>query len=80
MNFSYLIFSGCFFVPFRSDHFHNVVSTFRNVIKLDVENDNVVSMLSDVVHVNVEIHNVDWTLLDVLNFNVEIHNVVSRLI
>ena len=80
MNFSYLIFSGCFFVPFRSGHFHNVVSTFTNVVKHDVENDNVVSTLPNVVHVNVEIHNVDLTLLDVVNFNVEIHNVVSRLI
>ena len=47
-----------FFVIFRRGHFHNVVSTFSNVVKLDVENDNVVSTLSNVVHVNVEIHNV----------------------
>ena len=69
-----------FFVLFKSGHFHNVVSTFTNVVKLDVENDNVVSTLSNVVHVNVEIHSVDSTLLDVVNFNVEIHNVVSTLI
>ena len=37
------------FVIFRNDHFHNVVSTFTNVVKLEVENDNVVSTLSDVV-------------------------------
>ena len=69
-----------FFVLFRSGHFHNVVSMFTNVVKLDVENNNVVSTLSNVVHVNVEIHNVDSTLLDVVNFSVEIHNVVSTLI
>ena len=60
---------------FRSGHFHNVVSTFTNVVKLDVENDNVVSTLSNVVHVNVEIRNVDSTLFDIVHFNVEIHNV-----
>ena len=69
-----------FFVLFRSSHFQNVVSTFSNVVKFDVENDNVVSTLSNVVHVNVEIHNVDSTLLDVVNFNVEIRNLVSTLI
>ena len=58
MNFSYLNFSGCFFVLFRRGHFHNVVSTFINIVKLDVENNNVFSTLLDVVHVNVEIHNV----------------------
>ena len=78
--FSYLNFSWYFFVLFKSGHFHNVVSTFTNVVKLDVENDNVVSTLSNVVHVNVEIHNVDSTLFDVVHFNVEIHNVVSTLI
>ena len=62
MNFSYLNFSGCFFVLFRRGHFHNVVSTFTNIVKLDVENNNVVSTLSNVVYVNVEIHNVDSTL------------------
>ena len=69
MNFSYLNFSGCFLVLFRSVHFHNVVSTFTNVVKLDVESNNVVSTLSNVVHVNVEINNVNSTLLDVVNFN-----------
>ena len=52
-----------FFVLFRSDHFHNGVSTFTNVVKLDVKNDSVVSTLSNVVDVNVEIHNIDSTLL-----------------
>ena len=80
LNFSYLNFSGCFFVLFRRGHFHNVVSTFTNIVKLDVENNNIVSTLSNVVHVNVEIHNVDSTLLDVVNFNVEIYNIVSTLI
>ena len=80
MNVSYLNFAGCFFVLFRSGHFQSVVSTFTNVVKLDVKNDNVVSTLSNVAHVNVEILNVDLTLLDVVIFNVEIHNVVSTLI
>ena len=79
-GYSIWIFPDIFFVLFRSGHFHNVVSTLTNVVKLDVEIDNVLSMLSNVVHVNVEIHNVDSTLLDVVNFNVEIHNVVSTLI
>ena len=69
-----------FFVLFGNGHFHNVVSTLTNVVKLDVEKDNVVSTLSDVVHINVEIRNVDSTLFDVVNSNVEIHNVVSTLI
>ena len=66
-------------VHFRSGHFH-VVSTFTNVVKLDIENGNIVSTLYNVVHVNVEIHNIDSTLLDVVNFNVEIHSVVLTLI
>ena len=65
---------------FGSSRFHNVVSTFTNVVKLDVENDKVVSTLSKVVHVNVEIHNVDLMLFNVVHFNVEMHNVVSTLI
>ena len=56
------------------------VSTFTNVVKLDVENENVFLTLSNVAHVNVETHNVDPTLLDVVNFNVGICNVVSTLI
>ena len=39
------------FVLFRNGHFHNVVWTFTNVVKLDVENDNVVSTLSNVVRI-----------------------------
>ena len=80
LNFFYFNFSGYFFVLFRNDHSQNVVSTFTNVVKLDVENDNVLSTLSNVVRINVEIHNIDSTLLDVVNFNVEIHNVVSTLV
>ena len=80
LNSGYSIWISFFFVLFRSDHFNNVVSTFSNVVRLDVENDNVVSTLSNVVHVNVEIQNVDSTLLDVAHFNVEIYNVISTLI
>ena len=79
LNFGYALWIN-FFVLFRSDHFHNVVSTFTNVVKLDVEHDNVVSTLSNVVYVNVEIYNVDSTLLDAVHFSFEIHNVVSTLI
>ena len=59
--------------------FHNIVSTFTNVVHINVENDNVVSTSSN-VDINVEIHNTDSTLFDVENSNVEIHNVVSTLI
>ena len=79
MNSVYFIWM-IFFALFRSGHFHNIVSTFTNVLKFDVENDNVVSTLSNVVHVNFEINNVDSTLWDVVNLNVEIRNVVSTLI
>ena len=61
------------FVLLRKGHFHNVVSTFTNVVRIRVENDNV-------VYINVEIHNIDSMLFDVLNSNVKIHNVVSTLI
>ena len=63
MNFSYLNFSGCFFVLFRSGHFHNVVSTLSNVVHVNVEIHNVDSTLLDVVNFNVEIHNVVSTLI-----------------
>ena len=79
-GYSIWMFFVCLFVCFRSGHFHNVVSTFTNVVKLDVENGNIVSTSFNIVHVNVEIRNVDSTLLDVANFNVEIHKVVSTLI
>ena len=65
---------------FSNGHICNVVSTFRNVVKIDVDNDNVVSTLSNVVQFNVEKHNVVSTLFYVVNFNVDIHNVVSTLI
>ena len=64
---------------FGNGHFHNVVSTLTNVVKLNLEKDNVVSMLSKLVHINVEIHNVDSMLFNV-NSNVEIQNVVSTMI
>ena len=68
------------FALFRNGHFHNVVSTFTNVVHINVENDNVVSTLSNVVYINVEIHNSDSMLFNVVNSNVEIHNVFSTLI
>ena len=49
-----------FFLLFRSGHFHNVLSTFTNVVRLDVEND---STLLDAVNFNDEIHNVVSTLI-----------------
>ena len=58
---------------FSNGHIRNVVSTSRNVVKIDVENDNVVSTLSNVVQFNVEKHNV-------VNFNVDVRNVFSTWI
>ena len=60
---------------FSNGDIRNVVSTLRNVVKIDVENGNVDSTLSNVVQFNVEKHNVVSTL-----FNVDVHNVVSTLI
>ena len=68
------------FCSFWNGHFHNVVLTLTNVVKLDVEKDNVVSTLSTVAHINVEIRNVDLTLFEAVNSNIEIDNVVSTLI
>ena len=75
-----ILFEIICFVFLRNGHFHNFVSTFAKVVKLDVENDDVVSSLSNVVHINVEIHIVHSTLFGVANSNIEIHNVVSTLI
>ena len=61
-------------------HIHNVVSTWLNVVEIDVENDNVVSTLPNVVQINVEIDNVDSTLFNIVNSNVDVRNVVSTLI
>ena len=52
-----------FFVRFGNGHFRNVVLTFTNVLKLDVENDNVDLTLFDVVNSNVEISSVASTLI-----------------
>ena len=67
-----------FWFVFGNGHFHKVVSTLTNVVKLHVEKGNFVSTLSDVAHINVETRNVDSTLLDVVNSNFEINNVVSK--
>ena len=48
---------------FSNDHIRNVISTFPNVVKIDVENDNVVSTLPNVVPFNVDVHNVVSTLI-----------------
>ena len=58
-----------FFVLCRSGHFHNVVLTFTNVVKTDVENKLCLCQRWNTQR---------W--FDVVNFNVEIHNVVSTLI
>ena len=75
-----MIFVVVVVVPFRNGHFHNIVSTLTNVVKLNVEKDNFVSTLSNVTHINVEIQSVDSMLFDVVNFNIEIQNVVSTFI
>ena len=62
-------------VLFGNGHFHNVVSTFTNVVHISVEH-----VLSNFVHINVEIHNIDSTLFGVVISNIEIHNVVSTSI
>ena len=80
MNSVYSIWNIFLFVLFGNCNFLNVVSTFTNVVKLELENDKVVSMFSDVVHVNVEILNIDSMLSDVVNSNVEMQNVVSTFI
>ena len=49
--------------------FCRVVSTLRNIVKIDVENDNIVLTLSNVVQFNVEKHVVS-PLFYVVNFNV----------
>ena len=50
-----------FAVVFGNGHFHNVVLTFINVMKLDVEKD-FVSTLSDVVHINVYLFHMHFGL------------------
>ena len=60
-------------------HIRNVVLTFSNVVKIDVENDKVISTLSNVAQFNVEIQNFFSTLLNVVNFNFDVHNVVSTM-
>ena len=65
---------------FSNGQIGNVVSTFPNVVKIDVENDNAVLTLSNVVQINVEKQNVVSMLFHVVNFNVDVHNVASTLI
>ena len=50
-----------FVALFGNGHFYNVVLTFINVVKLDVEKD-VVSMLSNVVHINVYLLHMHFSL------------------
>ena len=61
-------------------HIQKVVSTFVNVVKLDVKNDNVVSTQSNVVNINVEIHHADSRLFNVVNFNGDVQNIALTLI
>ena len=65
---------------FPDGHIRDVVSTFPNVVKIDVENDNVVSSLFNIVQFDAEIYNVVSVLLNVVNFNFGVHNVASTLI
>ena len=68
-------------ILFSDGHIDKVVSTFPNVVKIDIENDNVVLTLSNVVQFNVEKYNVVSTLFNTVNFNVDVqHNVASILI
>ena len=64
---------------FSNSHIRNIVSTFPNVVKSDVENHNVVSTFSHVVQFNVEKHNVVSMFFNIVNFNVNVHNVASTL-
>ena len=77
---NFILFFNQDLVFFPNGHICNVVSTLRNVVKIDVENDNVVWTLSNAVQFNVEIYNVVSMLLNVVNFNVDVHNIVSTLI
>ena len=47
---------------FSNGHIRNVVSTFPNVVKIDVEIHKVVSTLMNVVNFNVDVNNVVSTL------------------
>ena len=79
MQFEVIFFSFVFFL-FGNKHFHDVVSTLINILKLDVDKDNVFSTLPKVVCISVEIHNFDSTLYVLVNPNVEIHHVVSTMV
>ena len=68
------------FFHFFNGHIGNVVSTWLNVVQIDIENNNVVSTLHNVVQINFEIDIVDSTLFNVVNPNVNVLNVVSALI
>ena len=58
------------FYFFANGQIPNVVSTFLNVAKLDVENGNVVLTLANVCHISVENDNVDSTLFSVVTLNI----------
>ena len=68
------------FFHFFNGHIGNVVSTWLNVVQIDIENNNVVSTLHNVVQINFEIDIVDSTLFNVVNPNVNVRNVASALI
>ena len=80
MNSVHSTWNDFLFCSFWNGHFHKVVSTLTNVVKLYVEKDNVVLTLSTVAHINVEIRSADLTLFEAENSNVETDNVVSTLI
>ena len=68
------------FLPFFKWSYSQRISTFRNFVKIDVENDSVALTLSNIVQINVEIDNVDSRLFKVVNISIDVHNVVSLLI
>ena len=74
------MFSSFVLQLFAFVHIQKVVSTFANVIILDVKNDNVVSTLSNIVNIKVEIHHADSRLFKVVNFNSDVQNIALNLI
>ena len=76
----YYVLDSKLIFSFFNGHIDNVVSTWLNVVQIDIENDNVVSTLHNVIQINFELDIVGSTLFNVVNSNVNVRNVVSALI